>query len=119
MNVEVVLAHPKVAGERFEGNRQKLATILVKGLNDDESNFPNDFDDVRKFLENSTLEFLQRAAKRHKGLIDKHYPGLVRPLEPTIPREQVVRDSLASSILGARTEVQCSHGESTFSQTRS
>lgn len=60
--------------------------------------------------ETDTPGALRRAAKRLKGLVDERNPELIRPLKLTTPREQLIRDSLASSIPVARTEVQCIHG---------
>jgi hypothetical protein len=53
MDLQVVLAHPKVMAVRFEGD-QSLATVLYNAFNDKGKEFPRDFDTVWQFLEYST-----------------------------------------------------------------
>jgi hypothetical protein len=53
MDLQVVLAHPKVTAVRFEGD-QSLATVFYNAFNDTGKEFPIDFDTVWQFLEYST-----------------------------------------------------------------
>ena len=49
MDLQTILAHPKVAAVRFPGD-QDLATVFIKAFNDGGIEFPIDFDDAWKFV---------------------------------------------------------------------
>lgn len=49
MDLDTVLAHPKVTGVRFEGD-QNLATVFIKAFDDHGRQFPISFDEVWRFV---------------------------------------------------------------------